>query len=44
VTDERLYRDGPPCGDVEIGERYQTVGCAERTNPARTMLGEPQKQ
>lgn len=43
VTDERLYRDGPPCGD-EIGERYQTFGCAERTNPARTMLGAPQKE
>ncbi len=43
VTDERLYRDGPPCGDVE-GQRYQTTGCTEVTDPARTMLGSAQKQ
>ena len=43
VTDERLYRDGPPCGDIEEGERYETLGCAERTDPARTMLGAVQK-
>ena len=43
VTDERLYRDGPPCGDIEEGERYETLGCAERTDPARTMLGAAQK-
>ncbi len=42
VTDERLYRDGPPCGDIE-DQRYQTTGCAERTDPARTMLGATQK-
>ena len=42
VTDERLYRDGPPCGDVET-ERYDTTACAERTDPARTMLGAEQK-
>lgn len=43
VTDERLYRDGPPCGDV-VNQRYQTVGCAAVTNPSRTMLGAAQKQ
>ncbi len=37
VTDERLYRDGPPCGDIE-DQRYETTGCAERTDPVRTML------
>lgn len=44
LTDKRLYRDGPPCGDLNIGRRYQTSGCAEPTNPARTMPGEPQMQ
>ena len=43
VTDERLYRDGPPCGDIQ-GQRYETTGCAERTDPARTMLGLAQKR
>lgn len=43
VTDERLYRDGPPCGDQE-NQRYQTPGCAAVTDPARTMLGTAQKQ
>jgi alkaline phosphatase D len=43
VTDERLYRDGPPCGDIEIGERYETLGCPNQFNPARTMLGTTQK-
>jgi alkaline phosphatase D len=43
VTDERLYRDGPPCGDVDIGERYETLGCANQFSPARTMLGATQK-
>ena len=42
VTDERLYRDGPPCGDGET-QRYETTGCTERTDPARTMLGAKQK-
>ena len=42
VTDERLYRDGPPCGDI-ISQRYQTTGCTEVTDPARTMLGATQK-
>jgi alkaline phosphatase D len=43
VTDERLYRDGPPCGDVDIGERYETTGCAAQYKPSRTMLGAKQK-
>lgn len=43
VTDERLYRDGPPCG-TDTSERYQTTGCANVASPARTMLGAEQKQ
>jgi len=43
VTDERLYRDGPPCGDVDIGERYQTTGCAAQFDTDRTMLGTHQR-
>lgn len=42
VTDERLYRDGPPCGDI-INQRYQTPGCANLADPSRTMLGATQK-
>ena len=42
VTDERLYRDGPPCGDIET-QRYDTTACSERIDPARTMLGAEQK-
>ena len=44
VTDERLYRDGPPCGDVDIGERYETLGCPAQFDPARSMLGATQKE
>jgi alkaline phosphatase D len=43
VTDERLYRDGPPCGNTEFGERYLTIGCDKRLDPARTMLGAAQR-
>ncbi|MGI4799652.1 MAG: alkaline phosphatase D family protein [Janthinobacterium lividum] len=43
VTDERLYRDGPPCGDLQ-SQRYLTQGCTAVTDPARTMLGAAQKQ
>ncbi len=43
VTDQRLYRDGPPCGDVDIGERYETPGCPAQFSPKRTMLGAEQK-
>lgn len=41
ATDERLYRDGPPCGDAEA-ERYATLGCANRTAQGRSMLGTTQ--
>ena len=44
VTDERLYRDPPPCGSNEYGQRYFTLGCLEILNPNRTMLGAAQKQ
>lgn len=43
ITDQRLYRDGPPCGNTEFGQRYFTPGCTERLNPARTMLGAEQR-
>ena len=43
MTDERLYRDGPPCG-LETNQRYLTPGCANRTNPNRTMLGKTQRE
>lgn len=42
VTDERLYRDGPPCGDNEIGQRYFTLGCEAMHDQSRTMLGATQ--
>ena len=43
VTDERLYRDGPPCGNSEYGQRYFSIGCLEILDPNRTMLGATQK-
>ncbi len=43
ATDERLYRDGPPCGTDTAGERYATFGCAARHDPVRTMLGRTQR-
>jgi len=43
MTDERLYRDAHPCG-VSTTDKYVTPGCANRTNPNRTMLGATQKQ
>ena len=42
VTDERLYRDAPPCGPKEIGERYFSLGCPAMHDPARSMLGATQ--
>ena len=42
VTDERLYRDGPPCGDAEA-QRYETPGCPAQYTATRTMLGATQK-
>ncbi len=43
VTDERLYRDGPPCG-LDTEDRLLTTGCGETGEEAegRTMLGEKQ--
>ena len=42
VTDERLYRDGPPCGSNEIGQRYFSLGCSEMSDSSRSMLGDTQ--
>ncbi len=44
VTDERLYRDGPPCGNDQAFQRYFSPGCVQLLNPNRTMLGATQKQ
>lgn len=37
ITDERLYRDGPPCGN-------RTATCTNEDAPDRTMLSTEQKQ
>lgn len=42
VTDQRLYRDGPPCGNTTEA-RYLTQRCAEADNPGRSMLGVSQR-
>ncbi len=42
VTDERLYRDPPPCGSNEIGQRYFSLGCSAQGGPTRSMLGATQ--
>ena len=42
VTDERLYRDAPPCGSKEIGQRYFSLGCSAMGDPTRSMLGATQ--
>ena len=44
VTDERLYRDGPPCGSNIVGQRYFSLGCGEMSDSSRTMLGLTQRQ
>ncbi|MGI2904712.1 alkaline phosphatase D family protein [Tolypothrix sp. VBCCA 56010] len=51
MTDERLYRDGPPCDNLEAQQqyyltqkRYITPDCPERSNPNRTMLGQRQRE
>ncbi len=44
VTDERLYRDGPPCGSDSVGQRYFSLGCGEMSDKSRTMLGLTQRQ
>ncbi len=42
VTDERLYRDPPPCGSNEFGERYFSLGCGAMESKSRYMLGATQ--
>ncbi len=42
MTDERLYRDGPPCG-FDTFDRVFTPGCGAEESEGRTMLGETQK-
>jgi alkaline phosphatase D len=44
VTDERLYRDGPPCGSDIVGQRYFSLGRGEMGDKSRTMLGLTQRQ
>jgi alkaline phosphatase D len=39
ATDERTYRDAPPCGD----DRVLTFGCGEQAAPQRSMLGTTQR-
>jgi alkaline phosphatase D len=43
LTDERLYRDGPPCG-LTPAQRYATRGCAQQHAPGRTMMGVEQRE
>ncbi len=38
MSDERLYRDGPPCG-LDTLDRLLTPGCGEEEDAGRTMLG-----
>jgi alkaline phosphatase D len=50
MTDERLYRDGPPSDKLEQQQRYlkqnryMIPDCPERNYPHRTMLGTAQRQ
>ena len=39
MTDQRLYRDGPPAGN-ETQDRYLTPGTGAEEAPVRTMLGD----
>ena len=43
LTDERLYRDGPPCGRDTLN-RYFAQGCGNEEAAGRTMLGRTQKE
>jgi alkaline phosphatase D len=47
MTDERLYRDPPPCGLAELN-RYLVPNvpghCPDRIRESRTMLGQTQRQ
>lgn len=40
ATDERTYRNAPPCGD---DHRYLTFGCGDQAAPTRSMLGTTQR-
>lgn len=42
ATDERLYRDGPPCGQSTF-DRYLATRCPAAETASRTMLGETQR-
>ncbi len=42
LTDERLYRDGPPCG-LALDARYFATGCGAERARDRTMLGAAQR-
>src|SRR5262245_16155107 len=42
ITDERLYRDGPPCGFGTL-DRYVADSCPERERYTRTLLGVTQR-
>lgn len=43
MLDARQYRDGRPCPDMSPG-RKTVSGCAERLDPARSMLGSEQER
>jgi alkaline phosphatase D len=43
LTDERLYRAGPPCG-LGVFDRFLSRGCPDRLDPERTMLGAEQRE
>ncbi len=43
LTDERLYRDEPPCG-LDTLDRLLTPGCPEIKAEGRTMLGTTQRE
>ena len=51
LTDERLYRNGPPCDDLEAQQqryltqkRYIVPDCPGRNDTTRSMLGLDQRQ
>jgi len=43
MTDERLYRDAPPCGPT-TAQRSLNPGCPNLANPDRSMLGKTQRE
>lgn len=38
MTDERLYRSGPPCGDSTT-DKFLAQGCPAMNDPGRSMMG-----